>query len=75
MDSDEEAAVDKQGTPERCLLSLVHLARDKSSTNNKSTGVRLLWDLKIDSCFLYCFMVLFDFFKKTIYKLSPQNAL
>lgn len=41
MDSDEEAAVDKQGTPERCLLSLVHLARDKSSTSNKSTGVSL----------------------------------
>ncbi|XP_053931165.1 tumor necrosis factor receptor superfamily member EDAR isoform X2 [Cuculus canorus] len=40
MDSDEEAAVDKQGTPERCLLSLVHLARDKSSTNNKSTGIQ-----------------------------------
>lgn len=40
MDSDEEAAVDKQGTPERCLLSLVHLARDKSSTSNKSTGIQ-----------------------------------
>ncbi|XP_013913334.1 PREDICTED: tumor necrosis factor receptor superfamily member EDAR [Thamnophis sirtalis] len=38
MDSDEEAAIDKQGSPELCLLSLVHLARDKSSTNNKSTG-------------------------------------
>ncbi|KAJ6634175.1 hypothetical protein lerEdw1_014113 [Lerista edwardsae] len=40
MDSDEEAALDKQGTPELCLLSLVHLARDKSSTNNKSTGLQ-----------------------------------
>uniref|UniRef100_A0A8D0L1T5 Tumor necrosis factor receptor superfamily member EDAR n=1 Tax=Sphenodon punctatus TaxID=8508 RepID=A0A8D0L1T5_SPHPU len=40
MDSDEEAAVDKQGTPELCLLSLVHLARDKSSGNNKLTGVQ-----------------------------------
>ncbi|KAL7983839.1 hypothetical protein Chor_000715 [Crotalus horridus] len=40
MDSDEEAAIDKQGTPELCLLSLVHLARDKSSTNNKSTGIQ-----------------------------------
>lgn len=62
MDSDEEAAVDKQGTPERCLLSLVHLARDKSSTNNKSTGVRLLWDLKIDSCFLCCFYCCYVWF-------------
>ncbi|XP_028906973.1 tumor necrosis factor receptor superfamily member EDAR [Ornithorhynchus anatinus] len=41
MDSDEEAAVDKQGSPELCLLSLVHLTRDKSSTtNNKSTGIQ-----------------------------------
>uniref|UniRef100_A0A8D2JHS2 Tumor necrosis factor receptor superfamily member EDAR n=1 Tax=Varanus komodoensis TaxID=61221 RepID=A0A8D2JHS2_VARKO len=40
MDSDEEAAIDKQGTPELCLLSLVHLARDKSSTHNKSTGIQ-----------------------------------
>nr|XP_003218809.1 PREDICTED: tumor necrosis factor receptor superfamily member EDAR isoform X1 [Anolis carolinensis] len=40
MDSDEEAAIDKQGTPDLCLLSLVHLARDKSSTNNKSTGIQ-----------------------------------
>ncbi|EMP40613.1 Tumor necrosis factor receptor superfamily member EDAR, partial [Chelonia mydas] len=40
MDSDEEAAVDKQGTPDLCLLSLVHLTRDKSSTNNKSTGIQ-----------------------------------
>lgn len=42
MDSDEEAAIDKQGTPDLCLLSLVHLARDKSSTNHKSTGVSLI---------------------------------
>ncbi|KAG9492526.1 tumor necrosis factor receptor superfamily member EDAR isoform X4 [Eleutherodactylus coqui] len=40
MDSDEEAALDKQGTPELCLLSLVHLARDKSTTNNKLTGIQ-----------------------------------
>ncbi|XP_038597740.1 tumor necrosis factor receptor superfamily member EDAR [Tachyglossus aculeatus] len=41
MDSDEEAAIDKQGSPELCLLSLVHLTRDKSSTtNNKSTGIQ-----------------------------------
>uniref|UniRef100_A0A8D0DJL7 Tumor necrosis factor receptor superfamily member EDAR n=1 Tax=Salvator merianae TaxID=96440 RepID=A0A8D0DJL7_SALMN len=40
MDSDEEAAIDKQGIPETCLLSLVHLAREKSSPNNKSTGIQ-----------------------------------
>ncbi|PIO38242.1 hypothetical protein AB205_0135550 [Aquarana catesbeiana] len=39
MDSDEEAALDKQGTPDLCLLSLVHLARDKSTTN-KLTGIQ-----------------------------------
>ncbi|XP_075446425.1 tumor necrosis factor receptor superfamily member EDAR isoform X2 [Ascaphus truei] len=39
MDSDEEAAIDKQGSAELCLLSLVHLARDKSTTNNKLTGI------------------------------------
>ncbi|KAM4796121.1 tumor necrosis factor receptor superfamily member EDAR [Rhinophrynus dorsalis] len=39
MDSDEEVATDKQGTAELCLLSLVHLARDKSTTNNKLTGI------------------------------------
>ncbi|XP_030057337.1 tumor necrosis factor receptor superfamily member EDAR [Microcaecilia unicolor] len=40
MDSDEEAAVDKQGTTELCLLSLVHLTKEKSSTNNKLTGIQ-----------------------------------
>ncbi|XP_053311051.1 tumor necrosis factor receptor superfamily member EDAR isoform X2 [Spea bombifrons] len=39
MDSDEEAAIDKQGSAELCLLSLVNLARDKSTTNNKLTGI------------------------------------
>ncbi|XP_040192408.1 tumor necrosis factor receptor superfamily member EDAR isoform X1 [Rana temporaria] len=39
MDSDEEAALDKMGTPDLCLLSLVHLARDKSTTN-KLTGIQ-----------------------------------
>ncbi|CAH2223190.1 tumor necrosis factor receptor superfamily member EDAR isoform X2 [Pelobates cultripes] len=42
MDSDEEAAIDKQGSAELCLLSLVHLARDKSTTNGKLTGIYLL---------------------------------
>lgn len=41
MDSDEEPAPDKQGSPELCLLSLVHLAREKSVASNKSAGVRL----------------------------------
>ncbi|XP_004704487.1 tumor necrosis factor receptor superfamily member EDAR [Echinops telfairi] len=40
MDSDEEPAVDKQGSPELCLLSLVHLTREKSSPSNKSTGIQ-----------------------------------
>ncbi|MGH0135002.1 UNVERIFIED_CONTAM: hypothetical protein FKN15_006377 [Acipenser sinensis] len=41
IDSDEEAALEKQGATDLCLLSLVHLTRDKSSsTNNKSTGIQ-----------------------------------
>ncbi|XP_006873100.1 PREDICTED: tumor necrosis factor receptor superfamily member EDAR [Chrysochloris asiatica] len=40
MDSDEEPASDKQGSPELCLLSLVHLTRDKSSAPNRSTGIQ-----------------------------------
>ncbi|KAK2092900.1 hypothetical protein P7K49_029429 [Saguinus oedipus] len=39
VDSDEEPAPDKQGSPELCLLSLVHLAREKSATSNKSAGL------------------------------------
>lgn len=39
MDSDEEPATDKQGSPELCLLSLVHLAREKPAAT-KSAGVR-----------------------------------
>ncbi|KAG8452029.1 hypothetical protein GDO86_003998 [Hymenochirus boettgeri] len=42
MDSDEEAALDKQETTDLCLLSVVHLAKDKSSANNKSAGVSKL---------------------------------
>lgn len=41
VDSDEEPAPDKQGSPELCLLSLVHLAREKAAASNKSAGVRL----------------------------------
>lgn len=41
MDSDEEPATDKQGSPELCLLSLVHLAREKPATTTKAAGVRL----------------------------------
>ncbi|KAK1167843.1 tumor necrosis factor receptor superfamily member EDAR-like isoform X1 [Acipenser oxyrinchus oxyrinchus] len=41
IDSDEEAALEKQGATDLCLLSLVHLTCDKSSsTNNKSTGIQ-----------------------------------
>lgn len=40
MDSDEEPAPDKQGSPELCLLSLVHLAREKPATTTKTAGVR-----------------------------------
>ncbi|KAF6108415.1 ectodysplasin A receptor [Phyllostomus discolor] len=40
MDSDEEPATDKQGSPELCLLSLVHLAREKSATTTKSAGIQ-----------------------------------
>ncbi|XP_022522988.2 tumor necrosis factor receptor superfamily member EDAR [Astyanax mexicanus] len=32
IDSDEEAAQEKQGTADLCLLSLVHLTRDKASS-------------------------------------------
>ncbi|XP_047710524.1 tumor necrosis factor receptor superfamily member EDAR isoform X4 [Prionailurus viverrinus] len=39
MDSDEEPATDKQGSPELCLLSLVHLAREKSAAT-KSAGIQ-----------------------------------
>lgn len=76
MDSDEEAAVDKQGTPERCLLSLVHLARDKSSTSNKSTGVRQFWDFKFESCFL-CFYWWWwwGFFSFLFFFFSKENKI
>ncbi|ELW72163.1 Tumor necrosis factor receptor superfamily member EDAR [Tupaia chinensis] len=40
VDSDEEPAPDKQGSPELCLLSLVHLAREKSAPGSKSAGVQ-----------------------------------
>ncbi|XP_072598976.1 tumor necrosis factor receptor superfamily member EDAR isoform X4 [Vulpes vulpes] len=39
MDSDEEPATDKQGSPELCLLSLVHLAREKPAAT-KSAGIQ-----------------------------------
>ncbi|KAA0715359.1 Tumor necrosis factor receptor superfamily member EDAR [Triplophysa tibetana] len=34
IDSDEEAAQDKQTAADLCLMSLVHLTREKTSTNN-----------------------------------------
>uniref|UniRef100_A0A673IHC3 Tumor necrosis factor receptor superfamily member EDAR-like n=1 Tax=Sinocyclocheilus rhinocerous TaxID=307959 RepID=A0A673IHC3_9TELE len=46
IDSDEEAAQDKQGAADLCLLSLVHLTRDKTcstnpiSNNNNTTSSR-----------------------------------
>ncbi|XP_004597704.2 tumor necrosis factor receptor superfamily member EDAR [Ochotona princeps] len=40
VDSDEEPAPDKQGSPELCLLSLVHLAREKSVPCSKSAGIQ-----------------------------------
>lgn len=40
VDSDEEPAPDKQGSPELCLLSLVHLSREKPAPSSKSAGVR-----------------------------------
>ncbi|OWK10801.1 hypothetical protein Celaphus_00005576 [Cervus elaphus hippelaphus] len=39
LDSDEEPAPDGQGPPELCLLSLVHLARDKSATATRAAGL------------------------------------
>lgn len=59
IDSDEEAAQEKQGASDLCLLSLVHLTRDKTcsasticnaNNNNKATGVSLslsLWPYAI----------------------------
>ncbi|XP_023677357.1 tumor necrosis factor receptor superfamily member EDAR-like [Paramormyrops kingsleyae] len=40
IDSDEEAALEKQGAADMCLLSLVHLTRDKasSSANNNNNN-------------------------------------
>ncbi|KAK1339587.1 hypothetical protein QTO34_018140 [Cnephaeus nilssonii] len=41
MDSDEEPATDKQGSPELCLLSLVHLAREKAATTPSQPGFKV----------------------------------
>ncbi|KAL2081703.1 hypothetical protein ACEWY4_023556 [Coilia grayii] len=49
IDSDEEAAQEKQGASDLCLLSLVHLTRDKTcsasticnnNNSNKATGIQ-----------------------------------
>lgn len=40
LDSDEEPAPDRQGSPELCLLSLVHLAREKPVTATKAAGIQ-----------------------------------
>ncbi|XP_069492972.1 tumor necrosis factor receptor superfamily member EDAR isoform X2 [Ambystoma mexicanum] len=40
IDSDEEAAFEKQIATDLCLLSLVHLAKDRNSTHNKLTVIQ-----------------------------------
>ncbi|XP_078514248.1 tumor necrosis factor receptor superfamily member EDAR isoform X1 [Lissotriton helveticus] len=40
IDSDEEAAFEKQITTDLCLLSLVHLAKEKNSTHSKLTVIQ-----------------------------------
>ncbi|XP_047637227.1 tumor necrosis factor receptor superfamily member EDAR isoform X1 [Phacochoerus africanus] len=40
LDSDEEPAPERQGSPELCLLSLVHLAREKPVTATKAAGIQ-----------------------------------
>ncbi|XP_051566632.1 tumor necrosis factor receptor superfamily member EDAR isoform X1 [Myxocyprinus asiaticus] len=61
IDSDEEAAQDKQGAADLCLMSLVHLTREKTCTNNnncsnssKTTGIhsrrRKILDLYTKAC-------------------------
>ncbi|KAG9330817.1 hypothetical protein JZ751_021956 [Albula glossodonta] len=37
IDSDEEAALDRQGAADMCLLSLVHLTRDKTCSSPSTT--------------------------------------
>uniref|UniRef100_A0A8C2IF95 Ectodysplasin A receptor n=1 Tax=Cyprinus carpio TaxID=7962 RepID=A0A8C2IF95_CYPCA len=39
IDSDEEAAQDKQGAADLCLLSLVHLTRDKTCSTNTISNI------------------------------------
>ncbi|XP_032878536.1 tumor necrosis factor receptor superfamily member EDAR [Amblyraja radiata] len=53
MDSDEEAALDKQGMSDLCLLSLVPLTRDKS-TNNKATGMQTRREKILELCKKVC---------------------
>ncbi|XP_051564377.1 tumor necrosis factor receptor superfamily member EDAR-like [Myxocyprinus asiaticus] len=65
IDSDEEAAQDKQGAADLCLMSLVHLTREKTcstntinnnncSTSSKTTGIhsrrRKILDLYTKAC-------------------------
>ncbi|XP_051999113.1 tumor necrosis factor receptor superfamily member EDAR [Xyrauchen texanus] len=66
IDSDEEAAQDKQGAADLCLMSLVHLTREKTSSTNtinnnnncstssKTTGIhsrrRKILDLYTKAC-------------------------
>ncbi|XP_052004464.1 tumor necrosis factor receptor superfamily member EDAR-like [Xyrauchen texanus] len=59
IDSDEEAAQDKQGAADLCLMSLVHLTREKTCSNNnnsssKTTGIhsrrKKILDLYTKAC-------------------------
>ncbi|XP_078078944.1 tumor necrosis factor receptor superfamily member EDAR [Mustelus asterias] len=53
MDSDEEAALEKRGMSDLCLLSLVPLTRDKS-TNNKATGIQTRREKILELCKKVC---------------------
>ncbi|XP_072433638.1 tumor necrosis factor receptor superfamily member EDAR isoform X3 [Chiloscyllium punctatum] len=53
MDSDEEAALDKRGMSDLCLLSLVPLTRDKSA-NNKASGIQTRREKILELCKKVC---------------------
>uniref|UniRef100_A0A4W3J527 Ectodysplasin A receptor n=1 Tax=Callorhinchus milii TaxID=7868 RepID=A0A4W3J527_CALMI len=54
MDSDEEAALDKRGITDLCLLSLVPLTRDKPSANNRTTGTQSRREKILELCKKMC---------------------
>ncbi|XP_072119281.1 tumor necrosis factor receptor superfamily member EDAR isoform X1 [Mobula birostris] len=53
MDSDEEAALDKRGMSDLCLLSLVPLTREKS-TNAKACGIQSRREKILELCKKVC---------------------